>query len=78
MQPQDSTVEQVGTKQKKEKKGGNIRTLWRGNLNRGEEKNKIKRGRSNDFITGSFIKTATTHAVKITEFSSFITTRMHM
>lgn len=43
MQPQDSTVEQVGTKQKKEKRGGNIRTLWRGNLNRGEEKSKIKK-----------------------------------
>lgn len=45
---------------------------------RRKEQNKKKRGRNNDFITGSFIKTATTHAVKITEFSSFITTRMHM
>lgn len=42
------------------------------------KKKEKKRGRSNDFITGSFIKTATTHAVKITKFSSFRTTWMHM
>lgn len=56
MQTFNSTMEQVGTEQKTGKRD-DVK-IWLQN----------KTGGVNVFITRSFIKTATTHALKITEF----------